>query len=251
MWPNASLAWLIVLTIQVLASPAHAADSANMTMIGYSQDFRYFAFEQFGIQDGSGYPYSEIFVIDLDNNEWVKGSPVRHVLEEDGATLGAAHSAAIARARPLMDALEITEPAMLLADLPATQVGLNRISVAFDQWYNSIAGPAAPQPDGSSSRLVLSIEAIDVPKTGACTTYDDPVKGFELSIMRHGNSEKTEIIHRDTSLPKSRGCPVAYDIAAVAAPAGEPESPTMVALIGVYTWGFEGQDRRYIAVPFK
>ena len=47
------------------AGPALAGDRAVIDFIGYSADSRYFAFEEFGIQDGSGFPYSSIYIIDL------------------------------------------------------------------------------------------------------------------------------------------------------------------------------------------
>ena len=47
------------------AAPASAGDRAQFNPIGFSEDGRYFAFEEFGIQDGSGFPYSNTFIIDL------------------------------------------------------------------------------------------------------------------------------------------------------------------------------------------
>ena len=82
---------------------ALAADGAEFNAIGYSPDSRYFAFEQYGVQDGSGFPYWQVFVVDLKTNEWVKGAPVRVVLENEQAKLSAArdkaHSAGTSAAR--------------------------------------------------------------------------------------------------------------------------------------------------------
>ena len=54
---------------------ALAADAADRAIIGFSGDGRFFAFEEFGIQDGSGFPYANIYVIDLEKDRWVEGSP--------------------------------------------------------------------------------------------------------------------------------------------------------------------------------
>ena len=56
---------------------ALAGESAQFNALGFSDDGRYFAFEQFGIQDGSGFPYSDIFLIDLDTDSFAGGTPVR------------------------------------------------------------------------------------------------------------------------------------------------------------------------------
>ena len=64
---------------------ALAADAADRAIIGFSADGRYFAFEEFGIQDGSGFAYANIFVLDLEDDKWVEGSPVRVQKREDAS----------------------------------------------------------------------------------------------------------------------------------------------------------------------
>ncbi len=76
-------------------------------MIGYSEDGNYFAFEQFGIQDGSGFAFSDVFVIDLVNDKWTAGSPFEVEAEDEAAFTGrgsarsAEHGAG--RVRPAQD----------------------------------------------------------------------------------------------------------------------------------------------------
>jgi len=64
------------------ASPAFAGDRANLNILGYSEDGRYFAFEEYGVHDGSGGNYSDIYVIDLPADKWTYGSPF--TVEEGG-----------------------------------------------------------------------------------------------------------------------------------------------------------------------
>ena len=92
---------LTLLVVLILGSArALAADGAAFNAIGYSPDSRYFAFEQYGVQDGSGFPYWDVFVIDLKSNEWVKGSPYRALLESETAKISAARDQARAAAAP-------------------------------------------------------------------------------------------------------------------------------------------------------
>nr|WP_272210755.1 DUF2259 domain-containing protein [Marinicella sp. W31]MDC2876669.1 DUF2259 domain-containing protein [Marinicella sp. W31] len=44
------------------ASIATAGDFATFTPLGFSDDGSVFAFEEFGVEDGSGFPYSNIFL---------------------------------------------------------------------------------------------------------------------------------------------------------------------------------------------
>ena len=72
------------------ASAAGAGDVAEMRPIGYSPDGRYFAFEQFGEQDGSGFAYAEVQVIDTETDRYVEGTPVRVLIQREGASIGEA-----------------------------------------------------------------------------------------------------------------------------------------------------------------
>jgi predicted secreted protein len=67
---------------------ARAGDAATRDIIGFSPDGRYFAFEQHGIQDGSGFPYAEIFVIDAAEDRWVPGTPIRKRADDEKAKAG-------------------------------------------------------------------------------------------------------------------------------------------------------------------
>ena len=93
---------LALLLLSLLAcGRAMAADGAAFNPIGYSPDGRYFAFEQFGMQDGSGFAYWDVFVIDLKDNSWVTGSPYRVVIKnEDESKLTDAREKARSAAAP-------------------------------------------------------------------------------------------------------------------------------------------------------
>ncbi len=55
---QARLALSTIAALLALASPSLAGDRAGIDFIGYSADGGFFAFEEFGIQDGSGFAYS-------------------------------------------------------------------------------------------------------------------------------------------------------------------------------------------------
>ncbi len=68
-------AGLLALVAIVSALPAKAGDRALIDFIGYSQDRRYFVFEEYGELDGINTAYSNIYIIDLVNDEFAAGSP--------------------------------------------------------------------------------------------------------------------------------------------------------------------------------
>ncbi|MGE0008182.1 MAG: DUF2259 domain-containing protein [Parvibaculaceae bacterium] len=233
----ALLAFLIVAT-----TSAGAADNAERAVVGFSPDGRYFAFEQYGVRDGSGFPFSEIFIVDLDVNRWVKGSPFRETVEDDGAPVSAARARAARAAQALVAQFRTVEPGRILASQPPTQASADRHRLSFDPFYMSRASQAA-------SRYTLSLEPVPFAAPAGCHAEDGRQMGFSLTVTDNDRGVSKEV-YRDDAIPGSRYCPRGYDVADVIAYRSSGGGRN-VALIGVYTPGFEGLDRRLIAVPFS
>ena len=221
-----------------LSAPALAGDRALVDFIGFSGDGRYFAFEEFGIQDGSGFPFSTIYVIDLPADKWVAGSPFSAKLEDDGAPVDKVRQQSRALAAGVLEDLAVNEAADLTALNGDGEIGDGKTLSFGTPGY----GLSEPQ---NSRTLVLETFAADTPGT-PCADYNAvPTLGFALSL------DGVEL-HRDTTLPKSRGCALDYRIYGVVEPAQLGGSvPGAVAIISVYPFGFEGPDRRFIAVPLN
>jgi predicted secreted protein len=235
--PGASL--VLVLGASMLTAPALAGDRAMIEYLGFSGDGRYFAFEEFGIQDGSGFPYSTIYVIDLPADDWVSGSPYRTTLEDDGADLEDARDAALEQAEAKLEALDISvAPYLIALNGDGEEIGDGHSLTFGDPGYglNPIESPGE-----------LMLDTIPLPSNQDCSIIDDEVFGFVLSL-------DGEEIHADAGpLPASRGCVMDYRIHAVVRPAewffgGTPHT---VAIISTYPFGFEGPDRRFLAVPLR
>ena len=88
-----SLLSLIAAADALAPIAAQAGDFADRALLGFSPDGRYFALEEYGIQDGSGYPYSNIFLIDTTTDEWVTGTPIEgnHARDEPVTICYTAH----------------------------------------------------------------------------------------------------------------------------------------------------------------
>jgi predicted secreted protein len=230
---------VLILSAFLGMAPALAADGAQSRAIGYSADGKYFAFEQFGVQDGSGFPYWDVFVLDLAANDWVKGTPVRILVEDEEQRLPEARRQAMAKAGPVIERLAITEPADLLLANPFTEAVPDRTRVRFGIFHNTMEPP-----------YELSVANVDLPAPADCSDPDFKPYGMALTL-KVLTTGKSVTIARDESIPKSRLCPLRYDIEAVYTPSGFGNPGLQVALIGVYSRGFEGENRRIIAVPFE
>ncbi len=238
----------IALVIALLAPfAAFAADGAQQRAIGYSGDQKYFAFEQFGIQDGSGFSYSDIFVLDITKDAWVPGTPIRVMVDDEGVKLRVARDKAMAQAKPILDKLDIRDAVETLAMQPFTEMGGNRQLMRFGRFFMMMGVSTEHFP---SFELAVKEIALSVPAD--CTDTDIAVpKGFELTL-RNAKTGVSKVLSKDTSIPASRFCAHAYDLEAVYSPMSFAAGPDpLIAIIGVMSRGFEGADRHYIAVPFE
>ena len=51
----------LIILLGVFSLEASAGDTATPQVLGFSADGKVFAFEEYGIQDGSGFPYANRF----------------------------------------------------------------------------------------------------------------------------------------------------------------------------------------------
>ncbi|MCM2562209.1 DUF2259 domain-containing protein [Lutimaribacter sp. EGI FJ00015] len=235
--------------LSVLAGSA-LADYTHDRIIGFSPDGRYVAFETYGLQRGSGLPFSNIFIVDLDRDAWVSGSPVRsRASEANMAEVEAAPYAALsakreevrAKSAELLGGLEIRRPATVLfaRGIGEAHDAPSRITVA------------RPNPDDPTrppqATTTFELEEIAVPGGAEFCPRPEALRGYRLTHLRSG--DRPQVLHEDSRIPSSRGCPVAYRIDTVAS-AGHPRPDGRgVALISVWEQGFEGLERSVIAIP--
>ena len=244
MQPNAALAATArlaasALVLLGLSQPGLAGDRALIDYVGFSPDFRYFAFEEFGIQDGSGFAYSNLYVVDLKTDSWVVGTPVRLQAESEETGLVAIRATAAEKAANHVDGFDITVPVEIAALIGDGAPDTDGKSLDF--------GAPGYFPGAVSGDYRLELSTFKTTATSPCAEWFsiDP-RGYMLSISDSGTSR---LIHRDGSLPRSRGCPTDYRIHSVVMPFQGTTLSNAVAIISVYPGGFEGPDRRFLAVP--
>ena len=231
---GASLAALATI---LLMAPAQAGDRALIDYLGYSEDGRYFAFEEYGVQDGSGFPYANLYIVDLPADAWVTGSPYRIVLQSEDDEVEDAREAAYEQAEAKLDELGIGGGVDVAAHHGDGEGGDAQSLTYGRPGY----GLGEPQ---DVHELELETFAAESPEFDCEALIGDPALGFALFL-------DGEELHRDEGdLPRSRACPMGYRIHAVVMPPvwlWEVEAP--VAVIATYPFGFEGPDRRFLVVP--
>jgi len=233
-----------LMALLAMALPAAAADRALINMLGYSADGAYFAFEQFGIQDGSGFPFADIFIVDLVKDSWV-GAPVEVVIDDEATSLQDARAEAMDQAKAKLDELKIGVPVQILAMIGEGEYA-NDTGLRLNWSTPACCGAGVTQADAQS----LILETRGISSTEDYCKDMSPV-GYNL-YYQDGTGMRE--LHRDgDTLPASRGCTLDYRIHAVVEPFseyyGEGFTARRGAIIATYPFGFEGVDRRFIAVP--
>jgi predicted secreted protein len=233
----------LLVGVLAIMTPAIAGDRALIDPIGFSEDGRYFAFEEFGIQDGSGFAYSSIYVVDLPADKWTYGSPFRAQAAEEApdTPLAAVRAEAMGKAGDKLGPLGIAVPAEILV-LVGDGVGGGAKSLSWST--PRCCGPGETE----DAVLTLSLDTFPAGSPQDCAgLIGHKALGYALQFTEAG---QTSELHRDgATLPRSRGCPLDYRLHAVLAPFGQGRP--LVAILSVYPFGFEGPDRRFLAVPIQ
>ncbi|WP_181179690.1 DUF2259 domain-containing protein [Mesorhizobium sp. B2-1-3A] len=257
--------------LAISTASALAGDAAARRIIGFSPDGSYFAFEQYGELDAgaSASGYSQIDIIDTRTDEFVGGKPILVVDESEESTLSLeqARAQAAARANPILARYAIASRGKQTASdkftFPGEMVAyadISRLEQVSQKWLSPLYGEtgistiqldqilATSTADCSASfdeaqsgdQALQGDEAPQGDKTGKAL-------GFRLSLQgQDGKPFKT--LHEDKAVPGSRNCPTSYSLSESYeyTPSGKPA--VIVVLVQRFSQGFEGRDRRFIAV---
>lgn len=232
-----SLAAALCLTA---AMPAQAGDMATLNILGFSDNATTFAFEEYGVQDGSGFPYAHRFYIDTASDGFLPGSPIRVRIDDETASVEDVRSQARSQGEAIV-------PDADLAANPGYTAGFNPPTELSADPYRIVVNPRPVVPPVDAP-LEIRLEEIRFPATGTCSGVTDVSVGFRLLSVDARGGGVTEVLHEDSSVPSSRACPTGYRIGAVQTYIPFDGPSAMAILIAVESFGFEGPDHRWMAV---
>ena len=226
------------------AAGATAGDFSTFQSLGFSPDGKVYAFEEFGIQDGSGFPYSNVYFIDTKKDAYLPGTPIRVRIDDEAAGIAKARAESRDKAKALADKHEVlAHPGVLAAFNPMGEGGIDPRRIEYHQHA------IEPAVGGA---FALAIEDIAVETTDRCRDIaPDGIKGFRLKLVKNDGAVADRVLHEDKRAPESRNCPLSYQISGAVAFNAFGVEPVHVALVLVRSFGFEGADGRWIAVPFR
>jgi predicted secreted protein len=226
--------------VAALPFAALAGDQADREFIGFSPDGGIFAFEEYGVEDGSGFPYSNIYFVETDANKWMTGTPIRvRIEDDDSASLESARAQAREKAQALLDEQQIGPHFFLVASNPVTETSANPHEVRF-----------IPRPMvGNSIEWSVALTEKELPAPDCPEGMGGPFQGFALTLTDPDGNDQT--LHEDTRIPASRKCPLNYGISDIITAYPDGGEPLLVVIVNVFSLGFEGPNRRFIAASTR
>ncbi|MER8960904.1 DUF2259 domain-containing protein [Mesorhizobium sp. M0701] len=241
----------------VLASAAQAGDAAARRVIGFSPDGNYFAFEQYSTLDAgaSDSGWSEIDIIDTRTDEFVGGKPIviADETEDSTLTLAQARAQAAELAAPLLAKYAIAprgeRTALDRFTFPDDMVAYNDIA-RLEQVSQKWLSPAYDELG------TIQLEQIRADSTADCSASFDATQqgettgkalGFRLTLQGQ-DGKPIKLLHEDKAVPGSRNCPTSYSLSESYAFTPDGKPGVLAVLVQRFSQGFEGRDRRFIAV---
>ncbi|WP_020180825.1 DUF2259 domain-containing protein [Methylopila sp. M107] len=240
--------FVAALSIAALGTSARAGDGAGLDVLGYSADGERFAYEQFGSQDGSSFPYSDLFVIDAATGEDVDGGPFRTVIEKELAGVEAARDETARKAKPVLERLAIGRGGMAVAVNEAARPSEELLPMdVYPVQAKDVA--ELPLPASALGPAKVRIETSPARSPHCDTVAEGRAKALTVTLARGGAQPTT--LHADKEPPDARGCATAYGIAGVYLRPRSDDAVALVVIVSAYPVGFEGPDRRFVAVAAR
>lgn len=230
----------LVLVLSIFCTTIRAGDFATLNFIGFSKDGKYLAFEEYGVQDGSGFPYSHIYFVDVVKNSYAAPA-VTVRIDTETATERLARSRAKLGAGAALRRLKIIErnPGTLVVARLLTDVNAYGDAKHDEQTINfaEIVGSMYRRGDYD-----LVLRSSEIKGVKDCDYNDDPVQKFEL-VLKDKDADTTKVLQNDAGLPASRACPLSYRVQYVYL-----YQDHIAVFLNTYHMGFEGPDMRYMVV---
>lgn len=228
----------LLLTIGLPAT-AIGGDAASVDILGFSSDGRVFAFEEYGVQDGSGFPYANRYYIDTQRDAFVSGTPIRVRIDDERSSVDEARRRARERGQAIIsDNVLARNRGYTAAWNPVTELSADPFRVVANP------RPVFPPIDDP---VEFRLEEYSVEAPSRCRDLGD-IKGFRLMRPAIVPGVRAVLVHEDSAVPSSRGCPLGYAIGGLQTFFPRSGSPVFAVIIAVRQFGFEGPDHRWMAV---
>ena len=230
--------FLSLVAILVSGIPfAYAAEVAERHIQGFNSTGTVFVFEQYGVQDGSGFPYSEIYQLSTTSSAPIF-TPVKRIIQDESRPVGYARRRA-RRATIFFDGFLDMGTHVFHHALNETP---NTVTEArFSEIYATTIGNT-----GANYKVSVSQQVSPTPACADWTQGNE--KTFQVTL-ENLTSNTTSTLW-SSAFPGNfynYVCPTEYSLADVVL-YQRASTKKIAVLVSVLVVGFEGPDRKFVAV---
>lgn len=230
---------LIAALAALFIAPAFAGDQSTLNRLGFTDDGSIYAFEEYGIQDGSGFPYANRFYINTADDSFVSGTPIRVRIDDEAASVDDARAQAASEGEAAVVADDALQTGFLAGFSAVTELSADPLQM--------IVNPRPVEPPVDDA-LAVYLEEKQFTAEGSCEGIAPSVAGFRLLATHIAPGASMRVLHDDDSVPSSRACPLGYRIGGIETFYPDKAPAVYAVLIAVRSFGFEGPDYRWMAV---
>lgn len=212
-----------VLFFMFISNLMLAGDSSTFISVGWSLDYNYYAFAQYGEEDGSGFPYAELYVVDVAGNAFVNGGMWKESwtdLESSSVRGIHVYSALLLQADSLLQKFGIHP------DIQVDQIKPKNNNFEI-KWL-------------SQSKKEFSLQLLQ--KTNDKNLLSSASAAFNLKLSTR---EKTKTIG---NIKRFRKSVLNYEIDHVLA---SPQGHSLIVVVRMIQTGYEGPSIRYMVETLK
>ena len=220
------------------------AQNSQVNPIGYSAKGRYFAYEEYGLNEDTDIAYSTIYIIDLIQISHVVGTPVTFEDSLKNQSLLSIRAKALSDAQLFLNSIQISQPAIIANISGDGQLDGEKEQLDFGI---PILGAGSETERRIAGRYTLSLDVFETASTIRCDQFSQtPPMGFALKLANFGAAIE---IYRDKVLARSRECPFNYELIAIILPYNATDIADSVGLVSADTYGPQGKSRHFLAIP--
>lgn len=226
-----TLAAVACLFLTTMPLAAASGDEADVLVLGFSADGRYFSYAQSGRDPRTGFPWASVHAIDVRDDAFLKDSPIEQIVRDRAQAPRDARRRAGEEAERRWGRLGLDTPGMAVLERKPGQ--------PVDKGDEVLV--RLPTVGGARIRLAPKL----LPAQG-CEGFEGESVGLTLDILRE-NGQRLRRLQDDDRIPASRGCPIGYAIAEVVVLDRKLRPPVVAVVFAVFRVGPTGIDRRYLA----
>lgn len=235
-FPCFAAAMALWMAFLVLPHQVRAGDTSQVKVIGFSKDGRYMTYLRYGIFDGNGQPYADLFFVDVPKNSFVKPWVIKERGRENDSDAG-------------FEKLNtVKKRALMIGESPMWKYGIRQYFTAQNILYRSRGtdkrGVFEMEFATDKLDLLLRLEPRLAPNSQCGDQFGPPlIFTLSISAAHEGENPKFKILQKDKKLYKSRGCVISYEFNQLLVYKGG-----IIIFIDASTPGYEGPDVRQLVV---